>query len=408
MGSVIANYYMKTGRYARFPKLTNSEWALLGYYFAVVISVLILPDKSSAFSIIFDITKDILVGISIFFILNTQERWKSGLNTLVVTVTILAALGVFKTATGSEITFFDLARNSLFGQVGEENELRYGGPIGEPNLWGQVLVSTIPFIFYKIRQESSVRTKSMLFISLGLVFLAMIYTSSRGAVVAFLVMLILIAIDIKAKPSNIFIACAMLIAIFIVLPESYQKRFSFLNFFSNNSLEQDSSVSSRNTAMQIGLEMFRDNPVLGVGFGNYRNNYWDYAISLGLESSATNITNYSENAQFVHSLYIEILSETGLVGFLTFALFVGALLSGLYQIRNKLKDSPLHKEWAVLVIALAMSIFTFLVSGFFLHGVFFRYIWVLIGLAMAAISISNDIRRIPFARQHSLKELPSE
>ncbi|HAQ38162.1 MAG TPA: hypothetical protein DCQ58_06600 [Saprospirales bacterium] len=408
MGSVIANYYMKTGRYSRFPKLTNSEWALLGYYFAAIISVLILPDKSDAFGIIFDITKDILVGICIFIILNTQERWKAGLNILVVTVTILAAMGVFKTATGSEITFFDMARNSLFGQVGEENELRYGGPIGEPNLWGQVLVSTIPLIFYRVLQAKSVKDKTILLISLGLVFLAMIFTGSRGAIVALIAMMLLIAIELKIRPSQFVMACILFIVIFAVLPENYQRRFGSLNIFSNNELQQDDAVSSRSNAMLVGLKMFNDNPILGVGFGHYRSNYWEYAISLGLESNATNITDYDENAHFVHSLYIEILSETGLVGFLTFALFIGALLSGLYKIRHKLKDSPLYKDFGMLIIALAMSIFTFLVSGFFLHGVFYRYIWVLIGLAMAAISISNDIRIIPFARQSIIKELHSK
>jgi hypothetical protein len=36
-----------------------------------------------------------------------------------------------------------------------------------------------------------------------------------------------------------------------------------------------------------------------------------------------------------------------------------------------------------------MSLATFLISGIFLHGIFFRYIWVLIGLSMAAISIAD-------------------
>lgn len=400
LGSVFINYFMKTGRYNNFPKSGKPQLALLSYYTVIVLSVIILPDLSSAFSIIFDITKDILVGVSVFITLNTQERWKSGLMVLITTVIILAALGVVKTASGTEATFFDLARNSDFGQLGEENELRYGGPIGEPNLWGQVLVSTLPFIIYKIFENRSFKDKGLLTLGGLLILLAMVYTSSRGAIVAFILIIPLIAIDMKIKPAYVVGIGLLLIAFFSILPKTYQERFGALNIFSNQSnLAQDESVEGRRTTMLIGLEMFRANPLLGVGFGNYRNNYWQYAEQIGLESNATNITNYTENAQYAHSLYIEILSETGLLGILTFALFLGVLLTNLYQLRNKFKDIPLHREWSLLLIALGMSIFTFLVSGIFLHGVFFRFIWVLIGLAMSAISISEELKIIPFARQ---------
>lgn len=393
IGSVLINFFLKTGRYNQFPTLTKSEWALIIFYITLIVSVIVASDKSSAFDTIIDITKDILVGISIYITLNTSERWKTGVNTLFITVTILAAMGVYKTATGSDVTFFDMARNSLFGQVGSADELRYGGPIGEPNLWGQILVSTTPFLMYQIKKKQSTQSRITLIVCLLLILLAMIYTSSRGAIVALAVIMPFVVIDMKIKPATVLIGIILFIGLLSVLPDTYAKRFGSLNVFSNNELSQDEAVSGREAAMLTGLAMFEANPIFGVGFGNYGNHYWEYVQKIGLESAASNI-NLGEESRFAHSLYIEILSETGSIGFLSFSFFFAVLFSSLLSIRKKFQVLIIHDEWTNSVTALIMSIFTFLVSGFFLHGIFFRYIWVLIGLALAAISISENTKPI--------------
>lgn len=393
IGSVLINYFLKTGKYNRFPKLSASEWTLIVFYITMIVTVIAVPEKSGAFDTIIDITKDILVGVCIYITLNTQERWKSGVLTLIITMVFLSILGVIKTVTGTEATFFDLARNSLFGQVGSANELRYGGPIGEPNLWGQALVSILPLIVYATRFRHSI--KNMILLALGglLILLAMIFTGSRGAMVAFLLITPLIAIDIKIKPKNLIVAVIFFFALLAVLPENYANRFKTLT--SQDALAEDGALSGRQTAMLIGLEMFRDNPILGVGFGGYRINYWQYAEKLGLESNATNIV-HELDAKYSHSLYIEILSETGLVGMIAFLFFFGTMFKSLYNIRKRINAAVIYKEWSLWIAALTISIFTFLVSGFFLHGIFYRYIWVIIGLAMSAISIFENIRPVPY------------
>jgi hypothetical protein len=42
-------------------------------------------------------------------------------------------------------------------------------------------------------------------------------------------------------------------------------------------------------------------------------------------------------------------------------------------------------------VALIFSFITFLISGLFLHGLLFRYIWVLIGFALSAVAINREI-----------------
>lgn len=403
IGSVMINYYLKTGAFTKFPKISSPQWALTGYFLAIVFSVLVLPDRTGAFATISDVTKDILVGISVYIAINSQDKWRKGIYVLLTTITILATLGVIKSLTGTSETFFDLARNSLFGQVGSGNELRYGGPIGEPNLWGQILVSTMPFVLYLITSNNTRSIKSMFFLIISgvLITLALIFTGSRGAFVALLIITPLFAIDQKIKLSTLLTGFIIFVIVINLLPDSYAKRFATLG--NQETLSQDDAVIGRSTTMQIGWEMFTENPILGVGFGRYQQNYWQIAQNLGLESNANNI-DYTKDAQLPHSLYLEILSETGLIGLITFMLYCYALLYGLYRIREQTTISMFYKDWLGLINALSLSILTFLISGFFLHGVFFRFIWILVGLAMAAISIVNQAKTESFQKTKPLKD----
>ncbi|MBL8062704.1 MAG: O-antigen ligase family protein [Anaerolineales bacterium] len=391
IGSVLINYILKTGRYNRFPTPSRLEWTLIAFYLAIIVSVIVSPDKSNAFDVILDITKDILVGVCIYITLTTEEHLRKGILVLIVTLTILAAMGVFKVSTGSEETFFYMARYSAFGQV-SNGELRYGGPIEEPNLWGQVLVSSLPFVLYYLRQKHTNAKKAVIVISLLTILLAMIYTGSRGAIVALVAITPLLAVDMKVKPAIIVVGMLLFISLLSVLPASYSQRFQTLNvFFSSNeeaAVSQDESFAQRRAVMLTGLAMFRANPIFGVGFGNYGLRYWEFATNLGLESNATNI-DYAADSRFAHSLYVEILSETGLVGFLAFLLFFVTLFLEIYRIRKKFNTYSIQTDWPSWTSALGMSITTFLISGIFLHGIFFRYIWILIGLAMAMISIAD-------------------
>lgn len=391
IASVLINYILKTGRYNRFPTPSRLEWTLIAFYFAIIISIIMSPDKSRAFDVVWDITKDILVGVCIYITLTTEQQLRKGILVLIVTVTILAAMGVFKVTTGSEETFFYMARYSAFGQV-SNGELRYGGPIEEPNMWGQVLVSSLPFVLYYLRQKHSNAKRVVIVIAMLTILLAMIYTGSRGAIVALAAIAPLLAIEMKVKPAAIVISLLLFIGLLSVLPASYSQRLQTLNVFftpnDDSAIRQDESFVQRQAVMLTGLAMFRENPIFGVGFGNYGVRYWEYATDLGLESNATDI-DYAPNSRYAHSLYVEILSETGLLGFLTFLFFFITLFIELFKIRKKFDTYSIQTDWPSWTSALAMSIATFLISGIFLHGIFFRYIWVLIGLSMAAISIAD-------------------
>lgn len=390
--SILANFFLQTGKF-KLPTMGRAEWTLLLFYGIIVTSSLVSSDFGDALSVIIDVTKDILIGIIIFVTLDTREKWETCLRVFLATMAIVGGLGVFKMISGTEQTFFGLAQLSIIGQLDASGTLRYGGPIGESNMWGQVLAASVPLALYQLRYEKNTRRKLLALAASLILLLAVIFTNSRGAFLAMGLILPLIAIEMKIRPLQMMIGALVIVLMFMLLPSNYAERlFSIKAIFQTNdeyALYQDSSFVSRQNQMKAGMAMFWDHPFLGVGFGNFSNHYWDYADKLGLVNSTYRAS--VQGKKNPHSLYVEILSEMGLAGFLTFAFFFLSLFLSLWQAYKKYDDYHIHTSWTSWTVALIFSLTTFLISGLFLHGLLFRFIWVLIGFAMAAVAINRQI-----------------
>jgi O-antigen ligase len=395
MFSIFANYILRTGKINSSARITRAEIALLAYYFTVLISLLVAVNQSKSLLAIVDLTKDIAVGICIYLTLDTKEKLKTGVRILLATVTFVAALGVIHTLSDGALTFWGLARESAFGQIGGSGGLRYGGPIAESNVWGQILVSMFPIALYQIAKTRDLLAKMIPASAALFILLAMLFTESRGAVLALILASLLIAIDLRIKATTLFGIASIGFLLLLILPSQYTERIMTLDIIFKGNQEygysQDGAVEGRREKMLTGLAMFRENPFLGVGFANYSDNYWSYAGNLGLEAAARNI-NAENTARQPHSLYIEIMAETGIFGIGSFLAFMGFILSGLYQARKRYhsKKNKSTQNWPIWVASIMMSILTFLIAGLFLHGIGFRFIWILSGLALVIIHLSTN------------------
>jgi UDP-GlcNAc:undecaprenyl-phosphate/decaprenyl-phosphate GlcNAc-1-phosphate transferase len=88
---------------------------------------------------------------------------------------------------------------------------------------------------------------------------------------------------------------------------------------------------------RIAWRVWKANPVLGVGAGNYPRSYY--------EQRAT-----TEDIQQPHSLELQTLSELGIVGALLLAAFIAGVVWGVVRVRREARGSPLSR--ALLVGAL--------------------------------------------------------
>jgi len=393
--SIFANYVLRTGKINSSAAIMRAAGVLLIYFLTILFSSFVAVNQPKSFLAIIDLAKDIAIGICIYLTLDTKEKLKTGVRVLLYAVTFVSLLGVIHTLSGSSLTFWGLARESAFGQIGGSGSLRYGGPIAESNVWGQVLVSILPIALYQFAKVRAPRIKFLAAMAALFIFLAMLFTESRGAFLALVVVMTLTAFDLRIKATTLLSLAFLGIVLLIIVPSRYTERIKTLDiFFQSNQeygLSQDDAVEGRREKMLTGLAMFKEHPFLGVGFANYSDNYWSYAGNLGLEATARNVGSES-SARQPHSLYVEIMAETGIFGIASFLVFIYIMLRDLYRSRamNNANNVKADLDWSLWITSIFMSILTFLVAGIFLHGIGFRFIWVLSGLAFAIIHLTQD------------------
>jgi O-antigen ligase len=75
------------------------------------------------------------------------------------------------------------------------------------------------------------------------------------------------------------------------------------------------AVLERLAHWQAALDMARDNPWTGVGFGNYEPAYYDYAL-----------INWPYPLGHAHNYYLNILAETGIPGLVVYVILWGAII----------------------------------------------------------------------------------
>lgn len=394
---MVRNYYTGQAPKNR-AKTARIEMFLIFYLVAVAISYLVASDKARALDAILDLVKDIGIIYAVLFALRKPSDWKQVIWVIILTTAIVSLFGVYQVFTGNYAqNFFGLAAHKVDG-----SNIRLGGPIREPNMWGQVVLAVIPLIIFRIIHEPRKITKLFGVGILGILLIELFNTYSRGAYLG-LVVITLLIMFVFEKNFNFKLALVSLgavLLIFSLLPSSYIERFASLASLSpatENGIYQDSSFRGRSSELLTGLSIVARNPILGVGAGNYPNNYQKYSQEIGIELRS--------EERDAHSLYLQIAAETGILGLFSFLGIVGSLLVGLSKAVKSIEHLPQYQTWFPWINALMVAILGYLVAAFFLHGAYIRYFWILISLAITAIQLTDELHKnakYPIPRESDL------
>jgi O-antigen ligase len=368
-------------------KTARIEFFLLAYFMVVITSFMVAFDKDQVLNEILDLGKDIVIIYCILFALRDSQSWKQTIWLIIITTTALCCLSIYQLiAHNYGQTFFDLASITMDKVFGDSSTPRIGGPINAPNLWGQILVAVSTLLIFRIIHEKRTIVKFAGLIMLGIISYIVLNTFSRGAylVLAIDVVLIFFIFEKRFNPLIAFAGLSILILLIPFLPSTYRDRFITLSAFTaENGIYQDTSFRGRTSEMLTGLTMFASHPILGVGAGNYPSNYQHYAQLIGIEFRA--------QARDPHSLYVQLLAETGILGTIAFLGFVFFLIQALNRACRNIELSPHLHDWLPWISAIRLAIISYLLTSIFLHNAYIRYFWILVAMALAAIQITDNL-----------------
>lgn len=118
---------------------------------------------------------------------------------------------------------------------------------------------------------------------------------------------------------------------------------------------------------KVAIEIFKDNPIFGVGIKNFRNE-----SPLKIYDNLNHKYSKSRSSTHPHQLHFELLSETGLFGYLSFMLFI--FISIIISFRNFLRFNNYYQLSAILFIV--VIIIPIIPTGAFFSTYFSSIFWL--------------------------------
>jgi O-antigen ligase len=132
--------------------------------------------------------------------------------------------------------------------------------------------------------------------------------------------------------------------------------------------------------IRAGLQMFRDHPIAGVGFGGYQH---------ALVTTYSYFLPPNPPATLSHSSGVTMMAEQGLIGVLIFVVFLVQLL------REVIASIGRRAKWRLWIVTPAVLIVPILVYSKFEGRLIEEpYLWLALGLLYAAKTLESPTRTI--------------
>lgn len=256
--------------------------------------------------------------------------------------------------------FYDNLRN-LYYLGWDEHLYRMFSTFLDPNFVGLFFAIFSIFIvvnLFRLRAKFNIQFYTYVFLLL-LTSISLLLTYSRTALISLLIGLVFLMIRLKRIKTLIVFVSIFIVGVLLVSDFSIEGM---------NPLRIASS-EARVESMKQAIEIFSENPLLGVGFNAYR-----YAqVDKGFRSAE--LTKNSNADAGTDNSFLFILATTGIVGFVA---YFNIWRNIILEIKNK------DRYIKIFAITIIISLF---VGGLFINALFYMPIisWVFIYLGIFVI-----------------------
>ncbi|HZQ57310.1 MAG TPA: O-antigen ligase family protein [Acidimicrobiales bacterium] len=357
----------------------RTVWTATALYFAVVLgsSVWAVNEKAAATQGI-SLLKNLVIAYLIAEVLVSRRSQRLAIWSLLLAGSAMAGLTVLQVATHTyHSSYFGFAQAPVRQIVGKTNSYRSAGPIGDPNFYALVLAVVVPLGLYRVRDERTLLLKQLAAGLVVLILAAIALTYSRGGILTAVAAVVICGLFMRPRLKQIVAVLMVAGVVTLALPHAVVSRVATLNS------KGDNSIADRLGSEKVAVEMFLDHPIQGVGANNFTDAYFPYALRLNVPGAANK----------PHNTYLSIAAETGLLGLVTFGGAMSALLVALWRKRAEARAAA-DRVLEGIATSVFLSVCTYLIGVFFLPIAYPRYLWVVVGVALA-IASSPSTRRSP-------------
>lgn len=346
-------------------KETAYRWTPMEFpiFLFVGVSVFLLLFNSSHLRIGLEGFRVVVEYIFWFFITVQLLRTPRGarrLSYVLVFVGFLLALdGIYQYITNAPMPANWIDRSELvYGSV----RTRVYSIIGSPNILGSLMVLLIPVSVSLVYFEKKL-LKKVLFSLIALSMVAcLVFTSSRGAWVGFVIAIVVFALIADRKLLIPLFVCSLVVLLFV---PSVRDRISYM--LSPQYIASSQTGGRLGRAAQ-GIELLKQNLLMGVGFGRF--------------GGAVAINNKIPNAFYSDNYYLKVVVETGILGLSAFLLMLYNVVAWSLRAIHSLKESPYRYLCQGILSGLCGVMVHCLFENIFEYTAMTVYFWMLVGIIM--------------------------
>lgn len=267
-------------------------------------------------------------------------------------------------------------------------------PYYDANDISLVLVSTIPFFFFFLRDESSWKVRARTLAAFVPVLTCFQLAGSRGGFIGLAVIVLSAMLTYRGiKPSKRFTAVIGGMAALVVLggPAYREKIASIFHPQEDyNMTDEDGRIA----IWKSGIALAKQRPLVGFGprsFGEAYGTYSDRAVRNG-----------GTHWRAAHNAYIELAADAG---FPATALFIVMVLTAIrlcWRVRNRAADPRYGSDGrhlAMLAQSNAIGLLGFLITSIFLSSEYLTITYFMLGLTVGLGKLLRILERDASAPQ---------
>lgn len=282
----------------------------------------------------------------------------------------------------------------LQGNITEDalSSARVAGLATNANQAARYFVVALVFFYYLRIKSNASMARFLYLLGIIITFLGVFFTVSRSGILLLFGACGLILI-LQPQTKNKAGMIALVTVGLLVLNAFSDNVFKIIGSIFPAITEGTDTVGLRYNLWRAGWRMWLDHPFQGVGIGMYNSNLWRYMQGL---------VGPTRGSASSHNTYIQVLSETGIIGFILFMVMLVSSIKHLWPIKNGSKNGDYDYRHMWLIVLIVIS-----VGGLSITDLASKLLWMVMGVSIVYGTTSRGTEQNVEPQQSGLSETPA-
>lgn len=270
----------------------------------------------------------------------------------------------------------------LEGNIAEDalNSARVAGLATNANQAARYFIVAMVFFYYLRINSSNPRARFLFLAGIMVTFLGVFFTVSRSGMLLLFGACGLILI-MQPKIKNKAGLITLVLVGLLILSVYSDNIFKIIGSIFPAITEGTDTVGLRYNLWRAGWRMWLDQPFQGVGIGMYNSRLWRYMQGM---------TGPTVGSTSPHNTYIQVLSETGIIGFVLFLVMLFNAFKNLWpsKINAQNSDEEFRHMWLIILIVIS-------VGGLTITDLANKLLWMVMGVSITYGNNSHVVEQSP-------------